>query len=65
MVFLVRDLGAMHVIGSTSLHDIDMRDRSATFGIMIGDPSARGKGFGTEATPLMLDYAFTMSVCTR
>ncbi len=58
--FAIRELATMNVIGSTALHAIDMRDRSATFGIMIGDPSARGKGFGTEATALMLDYAFTM-----
>ena len=29
------------------------------FGISIADPAARGKGYGTEATRLMLDYAFT------
>ncbi len=58
--FAIRELASMTVIGSTALHDIDMRDRSATFGIMIGDPDARGKGYGTEATSLMLDYAFAM-----
>jgi RimJ/RimL family protein N-acetyltransferase len=26
---------------------------------MIGEASCRGKGYGTEATRLMLDYAFT------
>jgi RimJ/RimL family protein N-acetyltransferase len=26
---------------------------------MIGEPEARGKGYGTETTRLMLDYAFT------
>ena len=30
-----------------------------TFGILIGEADARGKGYGTEATRLMLDYAFT------
>ena len=35
------------------------RDRTCEFGILIGEPGARGKGYGTEATRLMLDYAFT------
>ena len=26
---------------------------------VIGDPDARGRGFGTETARLMLDYAFT------
>jgi RimJ/RimL family protein N-acetyltransferase len=45
-------------IGNTSL-DVDRVNRAATFGILIGEPEARGKGYGTEATRLMLDYAFT------
>ena len=47
-------------IGTTGLHDIDHRNRTALFGITIGEPDARGKGCGTEATQLMLDYAFTV-----
>jgi len=58
--FVIRERELMNPIGSTGLHGIDLRNRSATFGIMIGDPSARGKGYGTEATALMLDYAFTI-----
>ena len=58
--FAIRELVSMNVIGSAALHGIDMRHRSATFGIMIGEPSARGRGYGTEATSLMLDYAFSM-----
>ncbi len=41
------------------MQGIDYRNRSATFGIVIGEPDARGKGCGTETTRLMLDYAFT------
>jgi RimJ/RimL family protein N-acetyltransferase len=58
--FVIRELNTMAVIGSTGLHSIDLRHRSATFGIMIGDPDARGKGYGTEAATLMLDYGFTV-----
>jgi diamine N-acetyltransferase len=46
-------------IANTSLMDIDYRNRTAEFGILIGEGAARGKGYGTEATRLMLDYAFT------
>ncbi|HET7093865.1 MAG TPA: GNAT family protein [Thermomicrobiales bacterium] len=46
-------------IGTLDLRDIDHRNRTAEFGIMIGEGDARGKGFGTEATRLALDYAFT------
>jgi len=45
-------------IGSTGLKEINLRTGSATFGIMIGDPAYRNRGFGTEATRLVLDYAF-------
>src|SRR4051794_10401601 len=46
-------------IGFTAWHDIDYRHGNARFIIGIGEPEARGKGYGTEATRLMLDYAFT------
>ena len=46
-------------IGTTALMGIDWRNRTADFGIMIGAAGARGRGHGTEATRLMLDYAFT------
>lgn len=36
-----------------------MRDRTAEFGIFIGDTDEQGQGYGSEATKLMLDYAFT------
>ncbi len=46
------------LIGGTGLHQIDQRCRRASFGILIGDKGAWGKGYGTEATRLMLGYAF-------
>jgi len=58
--FAIRERESMSPVGSTGLHGIDLRNRGATFGIMIGDPEARGKGYGSEATSLMLDYAFTV-----
>jgi diamine N-acetyltransferase len=57
--FTIYERETWRAIGTTSLHEIDYRNRTATFGIMIGEPDARGKGYGTEATSLTLDFAFT------
>jgi diamine N-acetyltransferase len=57
--FTVYERATLRPVGVTGLHGIDFRDRRANFGIMIGEPGCRGKGYGTEATRLMLDYAFT------
>jgi RimJ/RimL family protein N-acetyltransferase len=59
VVFTIYERGSMQPIGTTGLHDIEHHNRSADFGILIGERSARGKGYGTETTRLMLDYAFT------
>lgn len=46
------------LIGSVGLHKLDFRGRHAELGLVIGERSAWGQGFGTEATRLMLDYGF-------
>ena len=43
-------------VGSTYLRDIDYENSSAEFGIFIGEDSARGKGVGTTAAKMILDY---------
>jgi RimJ/RimL family protein N-acetyltransferase len=45
-------------IGNTGLVQIDRQSRSAEFWIAIGEKDCWGKGYGTETTRLMLDYAF-------
>lgn len=45
-------------IGYAGLIDVDHVNRSAELGILLGAPDARGRGFGTEATELVLDHAF-------
>ncbi len=45
-------------IGLTGLHEIDFKNRHANFGISIGEKAAWGNGYGTEATRLMVRYAF-------
>jgi diamine N-acetyltransferase len=50
--------GDLRPIGYTYLTAIDFRHRTAEFGIMLGEADARGKGCGTEATLLTLDFGF-------
>lgn len=57
--FVIYERVSMRPIGSTELMHIEYRNRRADFGIFIGEANARGKGYGTETTRLMLDYAFT------
>jgi diamine N-acetyltransferase len=58
-VFTIFERASGRPIGTTSLNGIDQRNRTAEFGILLGEADARGKGYGTEVTRLMLDYAFT------
>lgn len=46
-------------IGSVYFRDIDNKTKEAEYGIFIGEDEARGKGYGTEAAKLALEYAFT------
>ncbi|MCK4343556.1 MAG: GNAT family N-acetyltransferase [Phycisphaerae bacterium] len=46
------------LLGSLGVKNIRWKDRAATFGIFIGPAECRGRGYGTEATRLFLDYAF-------
>lgn len=46
-------------IGVVGLTDIDYKNQHASFGIVIGEPDEWGKGYGVEATRLMVDHAFT------
>jgi len=46
------------VIGDIALQDIDRNNRSANIRIAIDQAEQQGKGYGTEALKLMLDYGF-------
>lgn len=46
------------LIGATDLRDIDAVNRKALFGLVIGAKEEWHKGYGTEATQLMLKYGF-------
>ena len=45
-------------IGTVGLHHIDWVDRTAEYGIQIGEKHYREQGLGTEATMLLLAFAF-------
>ena len=59
MYFTIYERDGWRPIGNLDLRAIDFRNHSAEFGITIGEADCRGKGYGTEATRLTLDYAFT------
>ncbi len=46
------------LIGNLGLHQIDYKNRKATFGIFIGEKDYWNNGFGTEAINLLLNYGF-------
>ncbi|WP_100333611.1 GNAT family N-acetyltransferase [Bacillus alkalisoli] len=46
------------IIGVTSLINIDTKNRNAECIIDIGEKEYWGKGYGTEALKILLDYAF-------
>lgn len=46
------------VIGDIALQDMDSLNRSANIRIAINEQGDQGKGYGTEALVLMLDYGF-------
>jgi RimJ/RimL family protein N-acetyltransferase len=45
------------LVGTVGLHP-EYRCREARFGIVLGDKASWGRGYGTEATRLMVRYAF-------
>lgn len=45
-------------VGNIELSDIDWVHRKAKYSIIIGDESAQGKGYGFEASLLLLRHAF-------
>jgi RimJ/RimL family protein N-acetyltransferase len=57
-VFTIWDVGTGKAIGNAALQDVDQRARTAEFGIFIAEPAFRGGGRGSEATRLMLEFAF-------
>ena len=47
-------------IGTAGINEMDHQHGVAGFGIMIGEKDCWDQGYGTEATRLILDYAFNV-----
>lgn len=57
-VFKIIPHGSDKPIGVVGLYLIQWICRRGEFRVLIGDDRARGKGYGTEAARLLVDYAF-------
>lgn len=58
--FAIYELPDLRPIGVANVRDSMNPHRTAEFGITIGEVDRRGRGLGTEATRLVLDYAFAV-----
>jgi spore coat polysaccharide biosynthesis protein SpsF len=56
--FVIVDRDADRAVGTIGLSHIDRRYRRAEYGVLIGEPAARGRGIAREASRLLLDHAF-------
>src|SRR5262245_48920234 len=56
LAVVARD-GDVHV-GNVGLHRIDWVNRSAEFGIVLGERDQWGRGIGSEATRLIVEHGF-------
>jgi RimJ/RimL family protein N-acetyltransferase len=58
--FTIYERATMRPIGLTGWRHIQGANRTADYAIFIGEKDCWGKGYGTETTRLMLEYAFTV-----
>lgn len=56
--FAIRTLDDDALIGNCGLYGISHKNGSAEFGIVIGEKGYWGRGFGTDATRVLLRFAF-------
>ncbi len=59
-VFTIVERESDRAIGRCLLFNVNKTDRWAMAGIFIGEKDCRGRGLGTEAMRLLLDYAFNL-----
>ncbi|MCD6029020.1 MAG: GCN5-related N-acetyltransferase [Thermomicrobiales bacterium] len=57
--FSIFERSSGRLIGNCGMFNIVLPHRRAEVGIVIGESDARGRGYGTEAMRLLLDYAFS------
>ncbi|PYF98340.1 Protein N-acetyltransferase, RimJ/RimL family [Georgenia satyanarayanai] len=58
VLFAIASVNNDECLGHVGLYEIDYRTRKAQFGILIGAPGARNKGWGTAISRTMLDFGF-------
>jgi RimJ/RimL family protein N-acetyltransferase len=58
LTMAIHDRETNRLIGSCAFSQVDGENGSAMFHITIGEKDMWGRGYGTEATRLMLDHAF-------
>lgn len=58
LLYLIALKESDEVVGDIALQDIDSFNRSANIRIAIDNSSHQGKGYGSEAMLLLLDYGF-------
>jgi len=58
IIFTIYELASGRPIGNCDIQNLNLRNRRAEVGIVIGEGELRGKGYGTEAMQLLADYAF-------
>jgi RimJ/RimL family protein N-acetyltransferase len=58
MTMAIHDRATDRLIGSCAFSQVDGENGSAMYHITIGEKDMWGRGYGTEATALMLDHAF-------
>jgi RimJ/RimL family protein N-acetyltransferase len=59
LVFTIYDRSDLTPVGTCSIDEIQPAHGTGTFGILLGE--RRGRGLGTEATRLALEWAFTVT----
>jgi len=56
--FVIADIKDQQYIGQLDIFEINWKLRMGTVGMVIGTDEHRGKGYGTEALKLLVEYAF-------
>lgn len=57
--YIIVDRESGESVGSVYFRDVDRNNRSAEYGIFIGEESARGKGLGSEVARIFTEFGFS------
>lgn len=58
--FAVRLVENNELLGNIGFNSLDFINRAGVIGVMLGNEKYQGKGYGTEAVNLILDYGFSL-----